>query len=362
MSSSFISVLTELAHSTEPFTDIRLEQDAPVFVRYPNGWRALDEIFPPSIDDLKCILTNIDPDWDAESGGIPATNRPIDLSMWRLRINTYLASGGNKVMMTIRRIPRMPLALKEIGLPPVVRIMLTAPRGLILISGATRSGKSTTAAAMIDTINEARAAHIITIEDPIEYVFENKKSIFSQREVGIDTPTFQRGLEDAMRQCPDVILVGEIRNRETAETALLAGESGHLVIGTLHANTGAGAVQKMLGWFNDNERSGKLLSLSGSLVGIVNQVLLPRADGSGYALAAEIINNYEQEFSNVLGDPSKVHNLLDRSDKRGSVQLAASLADLANRGVITKTEAGRAVAGMGIVGEKLKQLLSSSPA
>lgn len=352
----FISELTQLANADGPFTDIRLEQDAPVLVRMPNGWTEMEDFFPPNVDDLGKVLKAIDSDWE-KNIELSSINRPFELMGWRLRINAYLAGGGKKLMMSIRRIPRTPPTLKTVGLPPTVRLMLSAPRGLILISGATRSGKSTSAAAMIDAINEARAAHIITIEDPIEYVFEKKKAVFSQREVGVDTKTFDKGLEDAMRQCPDVILVGEIRNRETAETALLAGESGHLVIGTMHANTGIGAVQKLLGWFNDNERNSKVQALAGSLVGVVNQLLLPKADGSGYALATEILNNYEQDFSGALGDVVKMQSVLERPDKKGSVLLAESIAELANTGVVTKPEAVRAVAGMPSVQEKLRQLL-----
>lgn len=352
----FISVLTKLVTSAEPFTDIRLEQDEPVMVRMPSGWTEVEGVFPPSADDLGSVLQTIEADWAAalKKGAI---NGPINLSSWRLRINGYLAGAGDKVMMSIRRIPQEAPTLKSVGLPSPVRLMLSAPRGLILISGATRSGKSTSAAAMLDAINDSRAAHVITIEDPIEYVFKRKRSVFSQREIGVDTASFDVGLQDAMRQCPDVILVGEIRNRETAETAILAGESGHLVIGTMHANTGIGAVQKLLGWFNDNERNSKVQSLGSSLVGVVHQLLLPRADGTGYALAAEIINNYEQDFSGAIGDVQKMQSVLDRPEKKGSVPLACSLAELANAGTVSKPEAVRAVTGMLTVQEQLRQLL-----
>lgn len=351
----FIADLTSLVYSKSPFTDIRLEQDAPVAVRMPAGWMEVESIQPPSVDDLSRLLANIEGDWEEEIKKA-AISRPFDLSEWRLRINAYLAGRGH-LAMAIRRIPHTPPNLKAVGLPAIVRIMLSASRGLLLITGATRSGKSTSAAAMIEVINESRSAHIVTIEDPIEYVFKNKRAIFSQREVGVDTPSFEIGLEDAMRQCPDVILVGEIRNRETAEIALLAGESGHLVIGTMHANTGVGSIQKILGWFNDNERNSKLQSLAGSLVGIVNQVLLPTADKSGYALATEILNNYEQDFSAVLGDPQKMQSIMDRPDKKGSIHIAESLADLVNNGAVETSDAVKALAGMSNAQQKLRQLL-----
>lgn len=352
----FVAEITELANSKLPFTDIRLAVDEPIAVRMPSGWVDLADISMPSADDMDQLLCKIDQNWEEEIT-VRALNRPIDLYPWRLRINAYLADAGEKRMMSIRRIPTKPPTLKETGLPAEVRIMLSAPRGLILISGATRSGKSTTAAAMIDTINESRQAHIVTIEDPIEYRFQKKKSVFSQREVGVDTQSFAEGLEDAMRQCPDVIMVGEIRNRETAETALLAGESGHLVIGTLHANTAVGATQKLLSWFNDNEREAKVQSLAGSLVGVVSQMLLPKADRSGYALAAEVMANHEQDFSGVLGDPAKLNNLMADGIK-GSVTLATSLADLIKRKEVDAGEGVRAVIGMASVQEQLKRLIS----
>jgi twitching motility protein PilT len=358
---NFIEELAALANSSEPFTDIRLEQDSPVSVRLPEGWVEQDPcvIFPPTMEDLSQVMSAIEVGWE-DTIKLGAINRPFELSAWRLRINAYLAYGGSKLMMSIRRIKIEPPTLKGVGLPPVVRLMLSAPRGLILISGATRSGKSTTAAAMIDEINGSRKAHIITIEDPIEYVFKKRMSVFSQREVGVDTVSFNDGLQDAMRQCPDVILVGEIRNRETAETALLAGESGHLVIGTLHANTATGAIQKMLSWFNDNERTSKLQSLSGSLIGVVNQILLPRADKQGYALATEIINNYDQDFSSILGEPAKINSAMERPESRkGSVLMAESLSDLATRDVVNKSDAMRAVTGLPGVQEKLKSLLKA---
>lgn len=372
-SRSFFEELTELVTREQAFTDIRLEQDGPVSVRMPSGWTELEEIFPPTHEDLSSVLQMIDSDWDKhldlcgdaasggsqKSAGVGSMNRPLMLEKWRLRINAYLANGGNQLMMSIRRIPNKVPTVAEAGLPAMVRLMVAAPRGLILISGATRSGKSTTAAAMIDAINEARNAHVITIEDPIEYVFERKKSIFSQREVGVDTPSFNQGLEDAMRQCPDVILVGEIRNRETAETAILAGESGHLVIGTVHANTSVGAIQKLLGWFPDNERASKVQSLAGSLVGVVNQMLLPRADGSGYALAAEVLNNYEQAFSAAIGETAKLQSILERPETKGSVLMGDSLLSLVKNKTVNPAEAVRAVVGMPSVQEKLRLALKS---
>lgn len=354
---NFIGELTELANSPEPFTDIRLEQDAPIAVRMPSGWIEVESIDPPSAADMEDILKSLDTEWGEQLENQRSINRPIDLQSWRMRINAALSGGGKCPILTIRRIPRVPLTFREVGLPAQVRLMLAAPRGLILIAGATRSGKSTSAAAMIDEINATRSAHVITIEDPIEYVFQRKRAIFTQREVGVDTSSFEQGLMDAMRQCPDVIMVGEIRNRATAETAIYAGESGHLVIGTLHANSATGAVQKLLGWFNDNERTAKVQSVANSLVGVISQLLLPKATGGGYALAAEVLNNYDQEFSGAIGDVAKMQSIFERTEKKGSISLAESLGELINSGTVAKTDAVRAIAGLTAVQERLKPLL-----
>ena len=353
----FIQKLTKLLESKIPFTDIRLEHDAPVRVKGPSGWIEISDMGVTRIDDLDTLLRSVDLDWEERLRNQEALNRPLQIGNWRLRLNAYLARSNTVIAM--RRIPQTCPNMKDLGVPAGVRLMLSSQRGLILISGATRSGKSTTAAAMLEVINETRSAHIITIEDPIEYIFKTKKSLFSQREVGIDVFSYQSGLEDALRQCPDVILVGEIRNRETAETALLAGESGHLVIGTLHANTATGAIQKMLNWFNDNERISRQIALSSSLIGVINQVLLPRQDGEGYVLASEILNNYDQSYSPIMGDVVKMQALLERSDeeKKGSILLANSIAELVKSGLVSQMTAVRSVMGMTQVSEKLKTIL-----
>jgi len=351
---NFMAELLEIINSPKSFTDIRLSQDEPISVRMPKGWVQLDDCFiTPSANDIGSVMESIQPSWD-EIVKVRAINKPVNLGAWRLRINCYLADGGKKLMMVIRRIPSRPPTLKEVGLPPSVRLMLQAQRGLILIVGATRSGKSTTAAAMLDELNRTRFAHIITIEDPVEYQHLPEKSIFSPREVGVDVDSYEEGLEDAMRQCPDVIMVGEIRNRDTAETALFAGESGHLVIGTMHANSAAHATQRLLGWFNDNERASKVMSLSGCLVGIVSQILLPHKTGEGYVLATELMNNVDQSYSKHIGNMAALNSALESPERNGSVSLAESLASLVNSSAIAATEAMQAVATQPAVKEKLK--------
>lgn len=352
---NIISELIELINSGMPFTDLLIEAESPVMVKMPGGWEPIANFELPSISDIERLLGAIDPDWQANitKGAI---NRPLDLSSWRLRINAYLAFGGNKIMLSIRRIPIRPPALKDTGLPAAVRLLIDAPRGIILVAGATGSGKSTTMASMVDAINEVKNAHIITIEDPIEYLFERKKAVFSQREVGVDAQTFFEGVRDSMRQRPDVIVIGEIRDRETAETALLAGESGHLVMGTLHANTAVGAIQKLLAFFPSHEREAKLQSLAGSLVGVISQILLPRADKQGYAMASELLANHKQQFARLLGDPDKLQSSLERKEDGVSRTIVDSLVDLVSAGAIAKADALRAASGNGSLYERLKSL------
>lgn len=355
---SFLSELAGLVNSELPFTDIRLERDAPIRLRMPGGWEIYDDIDPPDGAALGQFLSLFDEQWEQVLDK-RSINRPLDLAQWRLRVNAFQGGSRSKVMCAIRRIPLIPPKLAQVGLPNVVRIWLEAQRGLILLSGATRSGKSTSAAAMIDAINDTRRAHVITIEDPIEYVFESRQSVFSQREVGVDTESLETGLEDAMRQCPDVILVGEIRNRETAETAILAGESGHLVIGTLHANSGVGTIQKMLSWFGDNERAGKMQSIANSLIGVACHMLLPTKDGDGYVLGTEILSNFDQDLSKMLSDPSALASFMDRpaAERRGSQRFVDSLCELVKNDRISDSQAMRAVAGLPGAQQQLSHLI-----
>lgn len=346
--------IVNIANSNKPFTDMLIESGSPIMLKMPGGWQSADETLINEAD-IETLMMKLDSEWrdNLVKGAI---NRPFDLDSWRLRVNAYLAFSGSKVMLSVRRIPIVPPSLQHIGLPFAVRLLIDAPHGIILIAGATGSGKSTSMASMVDAINEAKNAHIITIEDPIEYKFMRKKSIFSQREVGVDTKSFFDGVRDAMRQRPDVIVIGEIRDKDTAETALLAGESGHLVIGTLHASTTVGAIQKLLAFFPAQERESKLQSLSSSLVGVISQILLPRIDKSGYELAAELLGNHKQQFSKMLGDPEKLQASLDRKEDGISKTIMDSLVELVKGEKVSKIDAVRSVAGTAALYDKLKNL------
>lgn len=353
---NFISQLVDIVHSDLVFTDLMIEENAPVMAKGPSGWEPIESIPFVGRDDMEEILKNLDSDWE-NTLAERAINRPLDLSEWRLRVNAYLAFGGSKLMMSIRKMPTRPLPLKDTGLPASVRLMIDNPKGLILVAGATGSGKSTSLAAMADAINESRNAHIITIEDPIEYLFVRKKSIFSQREIGVDVGSFFEGVRDAMRQRPDVIVIGEIRDKETAETALLAAESGHLVIGTLHANSAPWVIQKLLAFFPSHEREARLQTLASTLVGVIAQILLPAEDKSGYVLAPELLFNHKQQFSKVLGDPEKIQTLLERKEDSVSRAMVDVLVDLVAAKRVSKVEALRSITlGQSVLYEKLKSI------
>ncbi len=205
----------------------------------------------------------------------------------RQRVNVFRQQG--KVAATIRLLNNTIPTLEQLKLPPVLREMAEKPRGLILVTGPTGSGKSTTLAAMVDHINEKEARHIITIEDPVEYVYETKKSLIHQREVGHDTVSFASALRSALREDPDVILVGEMRDYETISAALTAAETGHLVLSTLHTTGAAQTMDRIVDACPSEAQNQVRTQLSGVLNGVVTQCLIPLAAGNGRIAATEIL-------------------------------------------------------------------------
>lgn len=344
-------IIFEIVNLDMEYSDIRIETDAPIMLNTPKGWVEAPVIELPQMEMMQEFLAELDPNWEAllkneggkNEGG--SLNRPLDLTNYRLRINAYLANGGKKLMASIRRIRQKPLSMKELGLPTSVSLLLENTGGLILISGPTGSGKTTTVASLLSAVNESRSAHVVTIEDPIEYVHQSNKALFSQREIGVDTSSFAAGVKDAMRQRPDIIVIGEIRDRETAEQALLAGESGHLVICTLHANTAPGTISKLLGFFNSQERESKQAAIQATVIGIINQTLIPTKDGIGAALAIEYLANHKREHSSSLTSEEKLRNILEQKSGGVSVSMRESISKLIANGTITKADAVRRVSG-----------------
>ena len=239
-------------------------------------------------EDLERLMKTITPPEHqarvAENGGTDFGFGHEDRG--RFRVSVFRQKGV--LGLVLRLIPSRLLTLEEIGLPPGLRDLLYKPRGLILVTGPTGSGKTTTLASMLNVINETRDVHIITVEDPIEYYHTHKKSVVTQREVGVDVPTFSEALKRGLRQDPDVILVGEMRDLATIEAAISAAETGHIVFGTLHTSGAAGTINRIIDVFPTNQQEQIRTQLSTSVIGIISQQLLPKI-GGGRVAAYEIL-------------------------------------------------------------------------
>ena len=255
----------------------------------------------------------------------------------RFRANLYYQKGN--LAASLRLIPNTIRSVKDLGLPPILEKFTEHSQGFVIISGPTGSGKSTSLAALIDKINEERREHIITIEDPIEYVFEHKKSIISQREVGQDTNTFARALRSCLREDPDVVLVGEMRDLETIDAALTLAETGHLVFTTLHTNSAAQTADRIVSVFPPHQQQQVRSQLASVLLGVVSQRLIPRVNG-GRVLAAEIMIA-NPAIKSLIRD-NKVHqipNIIQTAASEGMISLDKVLAELVSRGEITLEDA-----------------------
>lgn len=338
-----------LANSDVYFSDLIMEAGAPVRMKGSRGWVECFAISTPERDVLESFIrTNISPSWEQDMKDYGALSRSADLTEWRLRLCAYSTQGAESLKVAVRRNPAQPMSIETAGLPSSLRLMLKVPRGLILIGGPTSAGKTTTQAALVAAIAEMGAYHIVTIEDPIEFVQKSGRSIFSQREVGIDVQTFDLGVREAMRQTPDVIVIGEIRDGATAEAALLAAESGHLVIGTLHSNSAVGSIQKMLSWFPGEERAPRAATLGATLIGVINQIRLPRLDTDHPVVAAETLFNLKQQHSKVIaGDSDKMVTALTEraTEDRISQNMGDALLALIRDKTVAPTDAIRAVIG-----------------
>jgi len=257
----------------------------------------------------------------------------------RFRANVFMQRGA--VAGAFRAIPFKIRPLAELGLPPVLEDLTELPRGLVLVTGPTGSGKTTTLAAMIDKINSTRRLHIMTIEDPIEYLHANKLCLVNQREVGADTTSFKGALKYVLRQDPDVVLVGEMRDLETVEAAMTISETGHLVFATLHTNSAVQTINRVIDVFPPHQQSQIRAQLSFVLQGVVTQMLLPRPDGPGRVLASEVmIPNYA--IRNLIREakPHQIYGIMQTGQgESGMRTMNQSLYDLYSRGLLDREEA-----------------------
>mgnify|MGYP001558627609 FL=1 len=238
----------------------------------------------------------------------------------RFRVSAFKQKG--KISMVLRLIPSRMLTFEELGLPAHIKDLCTRPRGLVLVTGPTGSGKSTSLATMIDFINTEEEGHIITIEDPIEYYHQHKKCVVNQREVHVDVPNFAEGLRRALREDPDVILVGEMRDLETISAAISAAETGHLVFGTLHT-TGAGrTIDRIIDAFPTNQQEMVRTQMAGNLIGVVSQSLLPKASGKGRIAAFEIML-MNPAISNLIRENKsfRIDGTIQTSQSQGMILL-----------------------------------------
>ncbi len=256
----------------------------------------------------------------------------------RFRVNAFFQRGS--VGAAFRLVPGEIRTLDELGLPPVLHTLAEKPRGLVLVTGPTGSGKSTTLAAIVDEINKTRAEHILTIEDPIEFLHRHNQCIVNQREIGTDARSFAEGLRAALRQDPDVILVGEMRDLETISTALTAAETGHLVFGTLHTQTASSTIDRVIDVFPPSQQQQVRIMIANSLQGVVTQALLPTADGNGRVAALEILLP-DDAVRNLVRQAKveQLYTVMQTSSSRGMQTMEQALADLVLRQIVDLDEA-----------------------
>lgn len=275
-------------------------------------------------------------------------NFELDMSygleeLGRFRVNIYRER--NQFAAAFRTINSNPPLIKDLGLAPIVEEMCKKPRGLILVTGPTGSGKSTTLAAMINHINENRSEHILTIEDPVEFVHRSKKSVVHQRELGQDTKSFANALKSALREDPDIILVGEMRDLETISLALTAAETGHLVMGTLHTSSAAQTIDRIIDVFPEGQQMQVKVQLSGSLVAVFSQTLLPKLSDDattkkGRVMAQEIMI-VNGAIANLIreGKTAQIYSVMQTGTQFGMQTLENSLYSLYKKDLITLEDA-----------------------
>ena len=307
-------------------------------------------------EDTEKLVLSISPDLHVQNlklnGGADFGFAYLDRARFRVSILKSKGSYG----LVLRQIPNRMFGLREIGLPDRVRELLYRPRGLILVTGPTGSGKSTTLASMVNYINENRDGHIITIEDPIEYYHSHKQCVVTQREIGVDVPSFSEAIRRALRQDPDVILVGEMRDLETIEAAISAAETGHLVFGTLHTNSAARTVDRIVDAFPANMKDMVRTQLASSLVAVISQVLCKKK-GGGRIAGYEIMVNTTSIASLIRDNKTfRITSDIQTGANLGMITMDTHLMSLVNRELVSPDEAMEKAQDPIVMREKLQQL------
>jgi len=325
-------------------SDIHLKAGLPPVFRVDGSLRPLPKAPRLTADELRTMCEGI---MNEKQRRRFEENNEVDLAygvpgLGRFRVNVFMQR--NSVSAVFRVIPYKVATLDELLMPKVLKKIAEEQRGLVLVTGATGSGKSTTLAALIDHINDNRTAHIVTVEDPIEYLHRDRKCIINQREVGFDTTGFASALKSALRQDPDVILVGEMRDLETTETALAAAETGHLVLSTLHTVDATETIARIISMFPPHQQRHVRIQLSNVLRAVVSQRLIPRAEGKGRVAAVEVMLTTAR-VRELIDDREKTSLLKDNIAQGyttyGMQTFDQALMDLVKRKVITYEEALR---------------------
>jgi len=322
-------------------SDIHIAVGYPPVMRIHKELVYLSDYGNVTADDVKKMLDSL---MSETQRNIFVERREYDFSyhlpsIGRFRVNVFQASSFPAI--ALRRIPLEIPPMDSLGLPAITKSLIEEPKGLFLVTGPTGQGKSTSIAAMINELNKNKYLHIITIEDPIEYVFPKGRSIVMQREIGNDTWTFPNALRSALREDPDVILVGEMRDYETIATALTAADTGHLVFATLHTNSAAQSVNRIIDVFPSHQQSQVRSQLSSVLLAIFSQQLIPKSDKSGLALAVEVMIN-TPSIANLIreGQIQQIPSYIQSNESIGMQTMEKALKMLVDKKLISK-EQGR---------------------
>ena len=316
-------------------SDLHVTTDSPPVYRVRGEILRAEGFDPMTPDDTRSLLYRI---LSSEQQKVFEQKRQLDFAyalpgVARFRVNIYYQREA--VGAAFRLIPQEIKALEELGLPTVLHTFAEKPRGIVLVTGPTGSGKSTTLAAILDEINRNRSEHILTIEDPIEFVHRHKRCIVNQREIGPDALSFGDALKAALRQDPDIILVGEMRDMETISTALTAAETGHLVFATLHTQSAPSTIDRIIDVFPAEQQEQVRIQIASSLQGVVTQALLPTLDGKGRVPALEILLP-DDAVRNLIrqGKVEQIYSVMQTNSGRGMQTMEQSLADLIIRRIV----------------------------
>ena len=318
----------------EGASDLHIRVGIPPMLRIHGSLTPLDcdPLTPEDTAELMNSITNEEERAEVEKdGGADFAIGYKDLA--RFRVSVFRERGN--IGIVLRQIPNTLLTLKQIGLPEQVNELLFKPRGLVLVTGPTGSGKSTTLASMLNIINEQRDCHIITVEDPIEYYHHSKKAVVTQREIGADVPSFSEAIRRALRQDPDVILIGEMRDLETISAAITAAETGHLVFATLHTTGATTTVDRIIDAFPTDQQEQVRTQLSVGLVAVISQLLLKRVDKPGRVAAFEIMFSTPSIRSRIRDNKTfMIDSDIQTGSKFGMISLDTHLMNLYQAGII----------------------------